>query len=108
MGKGGVNAVVHPRQGLERFGAGHARGRQKTALREFFVQIERDRHDLGDGLLTIDQNRNLASRIDGLVGGFVLLAFVQLDHFGFERSAAEFEQTMRHKRTCARGEIKLE
>jgi hypothetical protein len=49
MGKGGVNAVVHPRQGLQRFGAGYARGRQKTALREFLVQVERDRHDLGDG-----------------------------------------------------------
>jgi hypothetical protein len=50
----------------------------------------------------------LAARVDGLVGGFVLLAFVQLDHFGFDTERhCEFEQAIVAQKNKRQGRNKV-
>jgi hypothetical protein len=95
--EGRVHGVVHPGQCGEGLRACHGFGGQKARLWKQLVQIQNDGHNLCDRLAIVHQHGHLAAWVDGFVVVAVLFALVQFDHAGLKRSAAHFQQHMRHK-----------
>ena len=92
-----MNGVVHPGQSFNGLGPSQGRCRQKLRVWKLLIEVQNDGQNLCNHLAIVNQHRNLTARIDGLIVGFVLLTFVQLDHDGLVLGACPLQHAMGHK-----------